>query len=142
MCLCFLQWTCIPVQGMYGCSKDFLILTPFSLPQISCFTLSLQCFSSGSDDCPDVGIGPLLQFSHPPRAGPVLLTLLFLPLLPCPAEICMVLYILFHWSGTPVCSQLVFCKHFCVKGVFPMYPRRKMYSMSTCSSTIVLSPYM
>ena len=23
-------------------------------------------------------------------------------------------YILFHWSDTPVCSQLVFCMHFCV----------------------------
>ena len=50
------------------------------LPQISCFTLSLKCFSSDSDSCPDVGIGPLLQFPHPPRAGPVLLTLLFAPL--------------------------------------------------------------
>ena len=105
---------CIPVQGMYGCSKDFLILIPFRLLQISCFTLILQCFSSGSDNCPDVGIRPLLQFPHPLRASPVLLTLLFFPLVPCPTEFCMVLYILFRWSGTPVCSQLVFCKHFCV----------------------------
>ena len=36
----------------------------------------------------------------------------------------MVLYILFHWSGTPVCSQLVFCMHFCVWGVFLMFPWR------------------
>ena len=49
------------------------------LPQICCFTLSLKCFSSDSDSCPDMGIGPLLQFSHPLRAGPVLLTLLFSP---------------------------------------------------------------
>ena len=48
------------------------------------------------------------------RACPVLLTLLFLPLLLNPTEFCVVLYILFHWSGTPVCSQLVFCMHFCV----------------------------
>ena len=68
-----------PVRGMYGCSKDCLILIPFRLPQISCFTLSLKCFSSDSDNCPDVGIGPLLQFPHPLRAGPVLLTLLFPP---------------------------------------------------------------
>ena len=67
---------------MYGCGKDCLILIPFRLPQISCFTLSLKCFSSDSDNCPDVGIGPLLQFPHPPRAGPVLLTPLFFPLLP------------------------------------------------------------
>jgi len=58
------------------------ILIPFRLPQISCFTLSLKCFSSDSDNCPDVGIGPLLQFPHWPRAGLVLLTLLFFPLLP------------------------------------------------------------
>ena len=76
---CAFQGTCIPVQGIYGCSKDCLILIPFRLPQISCFTLSLKCFSSDSDSCPDVGIGPLLQFPNPPRAGPVLLTLLFSP---------------------------------------------------------------
>ena len=36
------------------------------------------------------------------------------PQLLCPTEFYMVLYILFHWSGTPVCSQLVFCMHLCV----------------------------
>ena len=78
--LCAFQRTHVPVQGMYGCSKDCLILIPFRLPQIGSFTLILKCFSSNSDSCPDVGIGPLLQFPHPPRAGPVLLTLLFFPL--------------------------------------------------------------
>ena len=72
----------VPVQGMYDCGKDYLILTPFRLPQMSCFTLSLKCFSSDSDNCPNVGIGLLLQFPHPPRAGPVLLTLLLFPLIP------------------------------------------------------------
>ena len=67
---------------MYGCSKDCLILIPFRLPQISCFTLSLKCFSLYSNSCPNVGIRPLLQFPHPPRAGPVLLTLLFSPRVP------------------------------------------------------------
>jgi len=28
-----------------------------------------------------------------------------------PSEFCMVLYILFHWSGTPVHYQLVCCMH-------------------------------
>ena len=79
---CTFQGTCIPVQGMYGRSQDCLILIPFRLPQISCFTLSLKCFSSDSDNCPDVGIGSLLQFPHPPRVGPVLLTLLIFPLVP------------------------------------------------------------
>ena len=36
-----------------------LILIPFRLPQISCFTRILKCFSSDSDNCPDVGIWPL-----------------------------------------------------------------------------------
>ena len=44
------------------------------------FTLSLKCFSSDSDKCPNVGIGPLLQFPDQSRAGPVLLILLFFPL--------------------------------------------------------------
>ena len=77
---CAFQGTCVPVWGMYGCGKDCLI--QFRLSQISCFTLSLKCFSSDSDNCPDVRIGPLLQSPHLPRAGPVLLTLLFFPLVP------------------------------------------------------------
>ena len=80
--LCAFQGIYGPVWGMYGCSKDCLSLIPFRLPQISCFTLSLKCLSSDSDNCPDVGIGPLLPFSPPPRAGPILLTLLFFPLVP------------------------------------------------------------
>ena len=52
------------VQGLYGCSKDCLVLIPFRLPHISCFTLSLKCFTSDSTNCPDVGIRPLLQFPH------------------------------------------------------------------------------
>ena len=67
---------------MYGCGKGCLIPVPFRLPQISCFTLSLKCFSSDSDNCPGVGIGRLLQFPYPQRAGLVLLTLLFFPLVP------------------------------------------------------------
>ena len=86
----------------------------FRLPQVSCFTLSLKCFSSDSDNCPDVGIGPLLRFPHPLRAGPVLLTLPFPPLVPSSYRVlCGSIY-----SFLPVrysCpSQLVFCLHFCV----------------------------
>ena len=72
-----------PCPGyVWGCSKDCLILVPFRLQPISCFTLSLKCFSSDSDSCPNVGIRPLLQFPHPPRAVLVLLTLLFFTLVP------------------------------------------------------------
>ena len=111
---CSFQDTCVPIQGMYGCGKDCLILIPFRLPQISCFTLSRKCFSSEPHNCPDVGIGPQLQFPHLPREGSVLLTLLFSPRFFCPTELCMTLYILFQCLRTPVHSQLVFCKHFCV----------------------------
>ena len=79
---CTFQGTHVHVQGMHGCGKDYLSLIPFRLPQSSCFSLSLKCFSFDSDNCPDAGIGPLPQFPHPLRAGPVLLTLLFLPLVP------------------------------------------------------------
>ena len=72
----------VSLLSMYGCGKDYLILTSFRLPQISSFTLSLKCFSSDSDNCPTVGIRALLPFPHLPRAGPVLLTLVFPPLVP------------------------------------------------------------
>ena len=67
---------------IYGCSKDCLILIPFRLTQTSYFTLSFKCFSSYSDNFPDVGIRPLLPFIHLPRASPILITLLFSPLVP------------------------------------------------------------
>ena len=57
-------------------------LIQFRLPQIVCFTFSLKCFSSDPNNCPIVRTGPLLQLPHPPRAGAVLLTLPFCPLLP------------------------------------------------------------
>ena len=93
-----LPWDCSTVPNsssqllrlpgdLHGCDKNCLILIPFRLPQIRCFTLSLKYFSSDSDSCPDVGIGPLLQFPHPPRAGPGLLTLLFSPLVPSPYRV-------------------------------------------------------
>ena len=59
-----------------------MILIPYRLSQTSCFTVSLKCFSSVPNNCHDVGIGPLLQFPQPLRAGPVVLTLLASPLLP------------------------------------------------------------
>ena len=70
------------MSGVCMATSRTVILISFRLPQISCFTLSLKCFSSNSANCPNVGIGPLLQFPHLPRAGPVLLTLLFFPLVP------------------------------------------------------------
>lgn len=78
----WVQGTHFVVQGVYGCGKDCLILILFRLPQYSCFSGSLKCFLSDSDNYPDVGIGPLLQFPHPPWAAHVLLTLLVFLLVP------------------------------------------------------------
>ena len=52
--------------------------------RLGCYrsAVSLKCFSSDSDNCPAVGIGPLLPFPHLPRICPLLLTLLFFPLVP------------------------------------------------------------
>ena len=126
---------------MYGCDKDCLILIPFRLPHVSSFILSLKCFSSDSDICPEVGIGPLLQFLHLLRAGPVLLTLLFPPSSSS--------YWVLH--GSIYSFSLV--RYSCLlsagllyalvsKGVFPMYPWREMYSTSIYSSTILFSPQL
>ena len=127
---------------MYGCGKDCLILIPCRLPQISYFTLSLKCFSSESDNCPAVGIGPLLQFPHLRRAGPVLLILLFFPLVPSS-------YWVLHGSiysfplvrySCPL-SAGVLQAFVCLKVyVFLMCPWREMYSMSTYSSAILFPP--
>ena len=112
---CALQGTCFPVRGMYGCGKDCLILIPFRLPQITCFTLSLKCFFSVSRQLPQCGdqtpasVSPPAEGSFCPTNTPVFPPSSFV--LP---SVCMLLYTLFQWSSTPVCSQLLFCKHFCV----------------------------
>ena len=124
-----------PCQGMCGCAKDCLILFPFRLPQISCFILSLKCFSYYSDTCPKVGIGPLLQFPHTSRA--VLLTLLFFPLVPLSYQVL---------HGSVYSFPLV--RNSCLlsaggsartsvsEGVFLMYPWREMCSMSPYPSAV------
>ena len=126
---------------MYGCGKDCLILIPFKLPQISCFTLSLKCFSSDSDNCPDVGIGTLLQFPHLPRAGPVLLTLVFPPLVPSSYRVLRGSIYSFPLSQV-LLSTLSWCSA-CTsvsEGVFLVYLWRELYSMSTYSSAILFLP--
>ena len=141
------------LRGTYGCSKDCLILIPFRLSQISCFPLSLKCFCSDSGSCPAVGIGPLLQFPHLLRAGPVLLTLLFFPLVPSSYQVLhgsiysffffiffFRFYILFS-TGQVLLSALRWCST-CTsvsEGVFLMYLWREMYSTSTYSSSILFS---
>ena len=61
----------------------------------------------GSDPCTEVP--PSAKGMSSPSN-----TLVFLPSSFILLSFCVVLYILFCWSGTPVHSQLVFCVHFCV----------------------------
>ena len=118
---------------MYDCGKDCLILIPFRLPQISCFTLSLKCFSSDSDNCPDIGIGPLLQFPHPPNTGPVLLTLLFSPLVPSSYQVL---------RGSMYSFSLV--RHSCPlsAGVLHVVLCLKMYSWCICGERCTPRPLL
>ena len=114
--------------------------TGLTLPQISCFTLSFTCFSSDSDNCPRVGIGLLLQFSHLPRAGPILLTLLFVPLAPF-ILLSFTWFYIFFSTGQILLSALSWCSA-CTsvsEGIFLMYPWEEMYTTSTYSSAILLS---
>ena len=55
--LCFLG-DLHPCLGMAAARIVCVILNPFKLPQISCFTLSLKCFSSNPSNCPNVGLDP------------------------------------------------------------------------------------
>ena len=126
---------------MYGCSKDCLILIPLRLPQISSFTLSLKCFSSDSDNCPNVGIRP--PDSVPPptedRSSPT-----NTPVFPPSSFILPSFgwFYVFFSTGQVLLSVLSWCSA-CTsasEGVFLMYPWRERYSTSTCSFTILFSP--
>ena len=127
-----------PCPGMFHSSKDCLILIPFRLPQISCFTLSLKYFSSDSDNCPNV-VRLLLQFPHQLRAGPVLLTRLFFT--SSFILLSFAWFYIFFSAGQVLLSGLSWCSA-CTsvsEGVFLMHPWREMYSTSTYSSTIMFS---
>ena len=111
-----------PCPGNVWLHKDCLILIPFRVREISCFTLSLKCSSSDSDNCPNVGIGLLFQFPHPLRAGPILLTLLFSPLAPSSYRV-LHESIYFSPTGQVLLSTLSWCSA-CTsvfEGVFLMY---------------------
>ena len=129
--------TCVPVWGMYGCGKDCLIFIPLRLQQVSCFTLSLKCFSSASENCPDVGIRPLLQFPAAEGRSSPTNTPFFPPssfVLPSFAW-----FYIFFSAGQVLLSALSWCSA-CTsvsRGVFLMYPWREMYSTLTYSSAIL-----
>ena len=124
---------CVP--GWQGLSDSHSI----GLQQIGCFNLSLRSFPSNSDSCPNVGMGLLLQFPNPRRAGPVLLTLLFPPLVPLSYWVLCGSIYSFPLVKYSLHSQLVLSMRFVSVGVFLMYPWRERYSTSSFSSTILFS---
>ena len=129
--------------GMYDWGKDGLILIPFRLPQISCFILSLKCFFSDSGNCPNVGIGPLLQSLDPlSRQGQVQF---YKHSGFAPSSFSLLSFAWFYISFSSrqvLLTTLIWCPA-CTsvsEGVFLMYPWREMYSMSSYSSAILFSP--
>ena len=103
----------------------------FRLPQISCFTLSLKCFSSDSDNCPDLGIRPLLQFPYPPKGGPVLLTLLFFLLVPLSYQVL---------HGSIYSFPLVRYSYLLSAGVLHAFLCLKVYSWCICGERYTPCP--
>ena len=80
---------------------------------------SLKCFSSVLNSCPNVNSDPCFSSSTSQVQVQSCSHSSFPPYFLHPTEFCMVLYILFQWSGTPVHSQLAFCKIFCVWRCIP-----------------------
>ena len=137
-----LQETRAPARLMCGCCKDYPLLIPFRLPRISCFTLSLKCSSSDSDNCPAVGIRPLPQFPDSPWAGPVLPTLPLPPPGPSPHRVlCGSVCILSRCSGPPGGSQLVLCMHVGVGSCIPDASVERDVLHAAYSSATLLSLY-
>ena len=137
---CTFQGTCVPVQGMYGCGKDCLILTPFRPPQLSSFPLSLKYFSSDSDNCrcgdqTPASVPPPAKGRSSPTNTPVSPPRSFI--LPSFAW-----FYIFFSASQVLLSTLSWCSA-CTsvsEGVFLMYPWREMCSTSTYSSAILFSP--
>jgi len=139
---CAFQGICVPVWGMYGCSKavwfSFHLGCHRSAVSLSALNVSplTQTVApvSGSDPC----------FSSPNCRGQVhfycqsCFPLSFF-ILPSFAWI----YIFFS-DGQILLSSLSWCSAFTSvsEGVFLMYPWREMYSTSTFSSAILFSQYL
>ena len=125
---------------MYGYGKDCLILIPFRLPQISCFTLSLKCFCSDSDNCPVMEIGRLASVP-PPTEGRSSPTNTPVSLPSSCVLLSFVWFYTFFSSGQALRPALSWCSAYTSvsEGVFLMYPWSELCSTSTCSSTILFS---
>ena len=111
--------------SFHGCQRSAVSLSALDVSPLT------------QDSCPHVGLGPLLQFPHPPRAGP---TLLFFP----PSSFILLSFArfcIFFSAGQVLLSTLSWCSACCSvsQGVFLMYPWKEMYSISTYSSAILFS---
>ena len=123
---------CYVVHSMYWCR----------LPQISGFILSLKCFSSDPDSYSKGGMENLLQFSHLPRAGRVLLTLLFFPL--APSSYRVLSFHIFFSAGQADLSAISWgaASTSVCEGVFLRRPWGEVYScapttLQSCSSQLI-----
>ena len=113
-----------------------VVLTPFRLLQISCFTLIVSDVSPPSQPiAPDTGISPLLQLTNP-QLQFVLLSLL-LPSFLHPTELCVDPHISFQLSGTSAGISWCFMRTAASVDVFLMHPWKEICPMSTQSSTIL-----
>ena len=131
---CTFQGICVLIQSMYGCSEYCLFLIQFKLQQISCFTLSLKCFSSDSDTCSSVGNRTPASFLPPTkgRSSPT-----NTPVFP-PSSFILPSFVwvyIFFSAGQVLLSACSWCWActFVSEGVFLMYPWREMYYTSTYS---------
>ena len=123
---------------MYGCGKDCLIPILFRLLQISCFTLSLQCFSSDSDNCLDhtpASVPPPAKGRSCPTNNPVFPHSFFI--LPSFAW-----FYIFFSTGQVLLSTFSRCSAgtSVSEGIYLMHPWRETYSTSTYFLTILFSP--
>ena len=138
--LLHLQGELFPYQG-YIWLWQGLILSPLRLPQTSCFTFSLKCFSSGPDNCPQSGDETPASVSPPAegRSSPT-----DTPVFPPSSLVLLssVWFYIFFSSGQAPLYALSWCSASTSvsQGVFLMYLWREMYSTSTYSSSILFSP--
>ena len=123
-----------------SCGKDCLILLPFRLLQINCFTLRLICFSSAPDNCPRCGDWTPASVSLPAegRSSPT-----NTPVFP-PSSFVLPSFAwsyIFFSCGQVLLPALSWCSASTSvsEGEFLMYLWREMYSTATYSSAILAS---
>ena len=131
-----------PFWGMYGCSKDCMILIPFRLPQIAVSLEALNVSPLTQTIAPMCGARTA---SVPPptkgRSSPTNNCVF------CPSSFILLsfawFYILFS-TGQLLLSTVSWCSAYTSvsEGVFLMYPLREMYSTPNYSSTILFSLIM